>query len=410
MRICLLAKSTLDHGIGGMETHFDALHENLIAMGHQVMVLTTGHPSLKTKPYANGSMTFFLEVPARRYSTRWWKRSLEVFSNLNAEKPFDLVFSQSLSAGALLEFQPRPPIYMVAYGLTRWHIKSEFRQCNRLSDYLKWLMIKIPEIIFYTVRYERPLLKNSEGVLCTGDSFREDLARYSRNVIVSYNGADCDKFRPDPGARERVRQSLGIPSGAIVIVMAGVVSLQKGMDVGLKAFSMLENGYRDLYLAMVGEGPALEGLRRTVSGQKWGDRVKWTGGIIHEDMPRYLAAGDIFWHPSLRMEGMPLVIVEAMASGLAVVATDIGGTAGAIESGKNGILVSPGEPGELERATRELLDQPDRMRDLARSAREKATTQFDYRGIVERLMMDIRTNRPSRGSSAQSSQPGRGLA
>ena len=389
MRICLFAKSTSDHGMGGMETHFESLHKNLLRLGHQVIVLTTRHPQYQTRNYVHGSVTYFLKVPTRRYSGKWWQESLKMFSELHEKTPFDIVFSQSLSASALRHQPNHPPIYMFAYGLTRWHIRSEWKQCKNPFDYFRWLVIKIPEILYYTYAHELPLFRHAEAVISEGHTFKDDLRKYARKVILSYNGVDVEQFHPDHAEKEKIREELGIPQDAQVVVMGGVISLQKGMQIGMQAFKNLSNLFPNLFLLVVGEGPALADLLKFVSREGIQSRILFSGRIEHDRMHDYLNAGEIFWHPSLRMEGMPSIIIEAMACGLVPVATNIGGTASAIESGKNGILIPPGDSGELERVTKGLLDHPNQMKELARSAREKAEGQFDYHQIVERLLMEI---------------------
>ncbi len=390
MRIAFFAKSTLAHGMGGMETHVENLCRELTARGHMVEVITTRHPSGVTQEEKPGLRVRYLtEAPSRRYSHAWWRASRTALDELLAEGPLDLVLSQSLSAGSVVRAAPRPPVYPFLYGLVLSHFRSEWHEGNGVRGTLRFLAMKLPEIAYYAYVHERPFLHRVDAALATYDQLAPALEKRCRQVFVSYNGVDVDRFAPDPECRTQLRQQLRIGEDEIVILLAGVMSRQKGMHLGIEAFGQLADRFQALRLLVVGRGPDEEFLHALGAGSPHGARINFVGGIPHHEMPRYLNAADIFVHPSLRIEGLPTVVAEAMATGVPVIATDSGGTETAIVDGQTGILVPKGNVGRLTAAIEVLVTDRSLATRLAAAGRARARERFGWSEIVDRLLADL---------------------
>ncbi len=390
MRIAFFAKSTLAHGMGGMETHVDNLCHELAARGHMVEVVTTRHPSgvpVEEKPGLR--VRYLTDAPPRRYSRVWWRASRMAFDELLGEGPLDLVLSQSLSAASVARAAPRPPVYPFLYGLVLSHFRSEWHQGSGLHSTLRFLTIKLPEIAYYASVYERPFLRRVEAILATYDQLAPTLEKRCPHVFVSYNGVDAQRFAPHHEYRNQVRRQLRIGEDEIVILLAGVMTRQKGMQLGIEAFGRLAGRFPALRLLVVGSGPDEESLHALGAGSPHGARLNFVGGIPHHEMPRYFNAADIFVHPSLRVEGLPTVIAEAMASSLPVVATDTGGTKTAIVDGRTGILVPKGNIERLTAAIETLVTDSSLAARLAAAGRERAQKRFAWPEIVDRLLADL---------------------
>ena len=151
-------------------------------------------------------------------------------------------------------------------------------------------------------------------------------------------------------AREAIRDELGLASGELVLLTLASLVPRKGLDVLLDAFARL--GERGATLLVAGEGPERAGLEEHARRAGIAGRVRFLGR--REDAPRLLAACDVFVLPS-RREGLGVAALEAMAAGVAVVATRVGGLGEAVEDGRSGRLVEPGDPEALARALEELL-------------------------------------------------------
>jgi len=179
-----------------------------------------------------------------------------------------------------------------------------------------------------------------------------------------YNGIDVRRFRPRP---RPARKSIEIASVAHLVPL-------KGIDVLLRALALVRRG--DVGLTVVGDGPEYERLSALARSLGVGSRVRFLG--LRDDTHVLLAAADLFCHPTLA-EAFGLVIAEAMASGLPVVASRVGGIPEVVSEGETGLLVPPGDAGALAGAIDRLVDSPRLRRRLGAAARKRAVERFDVR-------------------------------
>jgi glycosyltransferase involved in cell wall biosynthesis len=145
------------------------------------------------------------------------------------------------------------------------------------------------------------------------------------------------------------------------------------------AFAGIARAFPDATLTIVGDGPLGDQLAARVKGLGLESRVRLFGHC--EDVAAALREHDLFILPS-RSDAFPNSVIEAMATALPIVATDVGGIPELIEHGRNGILVSPDEPVELSRAVIDLLLRPSFARALGRKARVDVTTQYSFERMV----------------------------
>jgi glycosyltransferase involved in cell wall biosynthesis len=188
------------------------------------------------------------------------------------------------------------------------------------------------------------------------------------------NGIPLATYGPDATARARVRAELGIPRDAIVIGSVGRLAPEKDYPLLVRAVApLLGNSLR---LVLVGEGEHRTEIERVVRPE-WAPFIVLTGA--RSDVPALLASFDVFVLSS-RTEGLPLAIPEAMASGLPIVATAVGGIPSAVPS-QCGVLVPAGDESALRGALAELASDTTRARVMGDSARQHARACFS----VERM-------------------------
>jgi len=195
------------------------------------------------------------------------------------------------------------------------------------------------------------------------------------------NGVDLNHFHPDPTARSAEgRRRLGLPEGPLV-VFAGRLDPQKGLHTLIEAMRspvLTASGAR---LLLLGDGSQRAELAQAVQRDGLGDRVLFQGVV--EDVAPYLRTSDIFAFPTMG-EGMPNALLEAIASGLACVASAVGGCRDVITNGETGLLVRPGDAVALQEAL-EVLLQSSMMRErLGAAARQDAAARFGLERMVER--------------------------
>jgi glycosyltransferase involved in cell wall biosynthesis len=278
-----------------------------------------------------------------------------LFLHFRRTRP-DVVHTHSSKAGALGRVAARVagvPIVVHTFhapsfhsGQPRhvyWPLRLTERLCAPLTD----------QLIAVSVTTAKEF---SDAGVCRPDQVK---------VVVS--GIDFTRFpaRPFPG-REEIRASLGVEPADPLVVSVGHLSERKAHDVLVDAAAILSDSHPDARFTIVGTGPLEGALRERISRSGLEDRVILTGD--RGDIPELLASADIFVQTS-RLEGLSRSLVEALYSGLAVVATDVGGTREVVREGETGFLISPGSASELTAALDRLLGNQELRGRLGRSGR-----------------------------------------
>jgi glycosyltransferase involved in cell wall biosynthesis len=163
------------------------------------------------------------------------------------------------------------------------------------------------------------------------------------------------------------------------VVAAGALIPIKGYDVLLEAFGELAASGVPFELLLAGDGPERNRLERQAISLGIGERVKFLGEI--DDVPALLSTAHIAVHPS-RSEGLSNTILEAMAEGLPVVATNVGGTPEIINDNRSGLLVPPNDAHSLAAKVRLLLDRPDLRAQLGSAGLEVVRQRFNVERVA----------------------------
>lgn len=201
-----------------------------------------------------------------------------------------------------------------------------------------------------------------------------DCERSQLHVIP--NGVDVARFAPNRSARREVRAELGIPDGAWVVCTVGRLAEEKDQATLLQAMEPLLDERRRLVI--VGEGPSRPSLERQIAGMRGRRYVTMTGA--RPDVERLLAAADAFALTS-RTEGLPLVLLEAMATGLPVITSAVGGIPDVVEHRANGLLFEAGSVAPLTRQLEWLSMDGPLSHALGRAARHHVVKRYS----VERM-------------------------
>jgi glycosyltransferase involved in cell wall biosynthesis len=242
-------------------------------------------------------------------------------------------------------------------------------------------VIQIPYVRGYTAEnrriqcYEvldRLLLKRFPRILCVSEKTREMLAGYGippARIETVHNAVDC----PSHLDANSLHQEFSIPSEGSLVVAAGRLSLEKGQQFLIAALKALS--HREVHLVLFGTGREETQLREQVAALGLSDRVHFAG--FRSNLSSYLATADLVVNPSLT-EGLPNVVLEALAVGAPVVATDVGGVSEIISPGRTGWLVPPGDPEGLARAIEEALEDRELARRLGMQGRGKVNRLFSF--------------------------------
>lgn len=234
----------------------------------------------------------------------------------------------------------------------------------------------------------RALYGMTTGLLTVTRELRDFHARQAwvspQRFRVIYNGVDTQRFSPRPEVRLRLKAELGLPPKSFVIGNVGRMVPIKDQRTLLKAAEVVIGRGIDLSVVLVGWGPELAALRgyAETSAQLAG-RVSFVGRF--GDVPGALNALDAYVLPSLR-EGMSNTLLEALASGLPVVATRVGGNPEVVEENRSGWLFSPGDVLGLSEHLQRLAGHPGLCRQFGNAARLRATERFG----LNRMLQDYR--------------------
>ncbi len=204
----------------------------------------------------------------------------------------------------------------------------------------------------------------------------------ARRAMPVGNGRDPARFRPDPAARDRVRRALGVPKAQVVVVIVSRLVRHKGYPELLAAMREVP----DAELWMVGERlPSDHGtdLEPLVAASGLGPRLRRLG--YRADVADVLAAADIFTLPS-HFEGLPMSVIEAMLTGLPVVATSIRGPREQVADGETGLLVPPGAVAPLAAALARLASDPALRARMGAAGRARAVALYDEAAVLARTL------------------------
>ena len=190
------------------------------------------------------------------------------------------------------------------------------------------------------------------------------------------NGVDESAFRRlSTSTEDALRSTLAVPRGRAVIGTVGRLSGEKGFENLIDAVCALLDSGRDVEAWIAGEGPERAALEARIAAAGLGGRVRLLGYI--EDPAQMYRALDVFALPSVR-EGLPNALLEAMASGLPVVATRVAGVPSVVDDGRNGLLCAPGDASGLAADIARVLTDPGLAERMATAARRTVEERFPF--------------------------------
>lgn len=204
-------------------------------------------------------------------------------------------------------------------------------------------------------------------------------------VDVLPNGVDAQRFHPDVDG-SGLRAEYAKPGGRVVLFVGALdrAHFFKGIAILLQALSRLQD--RDIRLLVVGDGDLRPEYEQQAA--RWGLRqqVTFCGRVSDEALPAYYACSDLLVLPSTTMgEAFGVVLLEAMASGRPVVASNLPGVRSLVSDGEDGLLVEPGDVGDLADKMRMLLDDTQRRCEMGERGRNKVEATYDWSRIIPRL-------------------------
>lgn len=257
------------------------------------------------------------------------------------------------------------------------------------------------------LRHRRLLGRMAVGALCRADRVRTSGPRLERAlaehgvarermVRVPYR-VDTGFFTPDAVPRAAARRALGVADHEVLLVSVGRFVEQKGYLQLLEALGRVRNALPSAKLVLAGGGPLRPSLETLAATPPLAGSVNLFDWVTREQQRELLAAADVYLQPSVprRGEWMPRTILEAMAMGDPVLATDVGGIADVVADGANGVLVAPEDGPGLEAALTSLVSDEALRTQLGQGARADACRHFAWDAAFALYREALGSLRPS---------------
>jgi glycosyltransferase involved in cell wall biosynthesis len=223
----------------------------------------------------------------------------------------------------------------------------------------------------------RVLLGRRDRVVAVGNAVRDALVANDgfaqQRIEVIYNGIDLEPFAANHEDRHSIRHEMGFSDSDFVIFQVARLDYLKDHGTAIRAMAKLVPQQPDARLALIGEGPEREAIEELVRQHHLEAHVRFLG--LRKDVARLLPGADLFLLTSIS-EGIPLTVIEAMAAGLPVVSTRVGGLPEVVEEGRTGLLEASGDYAGLARAVCNLAAEPEARREMGRLGRQRAIALF----------------------------------
>ncbi len=339
MRIARIIEYFSPH-VGGMERHGLALSQEQVKLGHEVDVfIGVGKSDFGFELGFKIHKMPLQFLPLYSKTRRLWFNIWVYFAVKKNHKknPYDVIhlhgdFVEAFFGGKLAKKLDIPAILTIHAGLNKKLLKSK------------------------NTKY----FSNINKIICVSDEIKQDL----ENIGISGNKLEVissgiylkDFENKNQEEIQKIKDQYSKP----IIISVGNLRKSKGQIYLIEAFKKLKNNFNPATLLLIGDGPDRKKLEKQTKSI---DGVNFLGRQEHFEIIKYLSASDIFTLPSINnpndREGTPTVIMEAMAAGLSIVATKVGGNSYLVKEGINGFLVEDKNSDELAGAMIKLTDNPE---------------------------------------------------
>ena len=355
--------------VGGMRGHMLQVAVGLGAYGFQAEVACPGDSALVKDALERKLIVHPVPIVGPLHPLRD-PMAIDALRAVIRERRPAIVHAHGFKAGLIARIAARLAGRVPAIVTVHNHVLY-----RGISGFTRWRYITV----------ERWLAGMTARIITVSDALRDELIEeYGIEpalITTIHNGLDLAPFLA-PSDRAGARRRYGVPADALVFGLAARFAPQKAMDVLVEAALPLLERHENAYLLLAGDGPLLETVKTSARRSSARDRILFPG--FEADVPRLLAALDVYVSSALS-EGLPLATIEAMAAGLAVVATRAGGTPEVVADGVTGLLVPAGKPGPLSDAMLTLARDPALRTRLGDAGRSRAVAEFAEARMLESI-------------------------
>lgn len=391
MNIAVFIKSTTLHsGYGGLETQNKVLCEGLVKRGHNVYVFSPKKELKEEKIEDNGVNYIFVDCVFKMGKffgffgesdpKNWVNRSYAEFKKINDTKKFDVVLAQSSSGVGIIKKKDEHsiPVVSISHGSVLGEYTTYIKEVNFLSPKNWYRIISNTGYVLKNFFHrQRDFVHGSEKVIAVSNYVRQALIDETfvqdEKVVVIHNGVDPEVVTKAKHNNDKLK-----------LVYVGRLEKSKGLQILFEA--LISPKMEDAMLDIIGGGVYKESLSALVKKLGIQHRVNFLGKVPHEKVMHMLSEADVFVLPTLRVEGFPMVLVEAMLAELPLVASDIGGNSDAVLDGETGYLVSCGDSDQLVSALSRFNDDYSLVKTLGQNACKKAQAEFTVDVMIDKYL------------------------
>lgn len=395
MKICHVASTYPRYAGDGAGRFVQSMTEALVDLGHEVHAIAPYHPAVR--PYDSPvQLHHFRYIRPDRAAIMGYAEAMQSDTKLRASA----YLLAPLFAGA--EFQ-------LLNRLTRQHrfdaIHAHWVIPNGVVAALVAQLYEIPLVLSLHgsdifVAQRRPLFgalarwtfQRATAVTACGPDLHEAAlalgASRTTTEVVPW-GADPVVFG-QPQELAPVRQELGLLPSQPVLLSLGRLVRKKGVEYLVRAMPILLAEHPDLRCIIAGDGPEREPLQRLAGELGVRDQIYFVGNVRWDRVLQYFQLATLFVVPSIyddngNADAMPTTLLEAMAAGRPIVATDVNGIPLVVEDGKTGRIVPERDAGQLAKAIQELLSDPVRCREYGAAARRRVEAELNWHAVARKL-------------------------
>jgi len=374
-KLCVVTHTFLPH-VGGIERVVYEQSKRLLRKQFELMVLTNRintakqyrYDGINVRCYDSLSIGFRLGIPYPVLNVTSYKTFLESVKSSDLIHAHGHPYLSSLLAAKLAKKYAKP--FVLTQHNTFIKYGRFWGTVERLND----------------LAVGKAVLKHADKILVVSNATKRyvsSLGADPEKITVLYNGVDMERFKPLAGAKDAVRKKLGIPKNAVVVITVRRLVYKNGVDTLIDSAHIAIKKNPRLVFLVVGEGPDFAQVKTRIEQLGIGNNLRLAGFVSDDDLPLYYNAADFFVLPSKSGEGLPLVALEAMACGLPVIATDVGGIS-EIMADDYGKVVPPDNPAALAEAVLEFSNRE--LSGVKNSLRTLIKQKYSWDSNVEHLI------------------------
>lgn len=389
-----MADVSVSEVLGGAERVLFEQTTRLAQRGHDVHILTRklpGHHSYQEVIQGVREWRFYVD---RRNAisflrTTWWN-SRRMFESLHHEYNYDCInFHQPFSAIGVFQSAASKKIKKVytCHSLTF----EEFISRHTRPD---GLLRKTSHLLNVHVRkwIEKRVLKKCDEIVVLSQFTQEKLWNTykipSQKVSIIPGGVDLKRFSPAADKTE-IRRRFQIPTGKVVLFSVRNLVPRMGLENLVLAMKQVAKSAPDIYLVLGGEGPLRDDLIAFAKSLAVEDFIRFAGFIYEQELPDYYRMADLFVLPTRELEGFGLVTLEAMASGVPVLGTPVGGTKEIIANFDQNFLFKDAGPDSMAALIvgnyRKIKESPQKWKEISHRCRKFVESKYSWEKNVDSL-------------------------